>query len=399
MKTTENNFETKKKINIKLLLTAVITAVISVFISFVVFYFVFLGDGKYTKLKQLDFFVENYFYGEVDDTELTDSIIEGYVDGLNDRFAGYYDVESAEKRADSLNGTGSGIGIIVTQHPDTGYIYVKNIYDNGPAAKSGITVGDQITAIDNVSVLDTGYSEAVDSIIRELGQQVALTLLRGDKTFDVTVEYSKFTTQTVFAKLLDSGYAYIEITSFNNETAVQFENTVNQLVEQGAKALIFDLRGNGGGTVESVTEMVDFICPKGVVMTVRYADGSEKILAESDESEINLPMVVLTDGSTASASELFTASVKEFGKGISVGNKTFGKGVMQTTYNFYDGASVAFTVAEFFPHSGNSFNEVGISPDIDVSITEEQLKYRYLLTVDEDPVISAAVKYLNENEQ
>lgn len=396
MKTTETQFQTKKRNNKKLLLTAVITAVISVFISFVVFYFVFLGNGRFLKLKQLDFFVNNYFYGDVDETELTDSVIEGYVKGLGDRFAGYYDVESAEKRADSLNGTGSGIGIIVTQHPDTGYIYVKNVYDGCPAAKAGITVGDQITAIDNISVLETGYSEAVDSIIRELGETVELTLLRGDKTLSVTVEYAEFTTQTVFAELLDSGYGYIEITSFNNETTVQFENTINQLAEQGAKALIFDLRGNGGGTVDSVTEMVDFICPEGVIMTVKYSDGSQEVIAESDKEEVDLPMVVLTDSSTASASELFTASVKEFGKGISIGEKTFGKGVMQTTYNLYDGSSVAFTVAEFFPHSGKSFNEVGISPDIQVTITEEQSKYRYLLSKDADPVISAAVEYLNE---
>lgn len=399
MKTTETDLKVKKKVNIKLLLTAVITAVISVFISFVVFYVVFLGDGRFLKLKQLDFFVENNFYGDVNETELTDSIVEGYVSGLGDRFAGYYDAESAEKRAESLNGNGSGIGIIVAQHPDTGYIYVKNVYDDGPAAKAGLKQGDQITAVDNVSVLDIGYSQAVDSIIREQGQKVELTLLRKDKTFNVKVEASTFTTQTVFSKLLSSGYGYVEITSFNNETPVQFENTVNRLVQQGAKALIFDLRGNGGGTVDSVTEMVDFICPEGVIMTVRYADGTEEVIAESDKDEINLPMVVLTDGATASASELFTASVKEFGKGISIGEKTFGKGVMQTTYNLYDGSSVVFTVAEFFPHSGKTFNEVGISPDIKVSLNDEQVKRRYLLTEDDDPVILAAVNYLNENEK
>ncbi len=396
MKTIDNNLTSRKKSNKKLLLTAVITAVISVFISFVVFYFVFLGDARFLKLKQLDFLVRNNFYGDVDETELTDSIIEGYVKGIGDRFAGYYDVESTEKRVDSLNGNGSGIGIIVTEHPDTGYIYVKNVYDDGPAAKAGIVSGDQITAIDNISVLDTGYSQAVDSIIRELGETVELALLRGDKSITVTVEYSKFTTQTVFAQFFDGGYGYIEITSFNNETTAQFENAVNQLVQLGAKALIFDLRGNGGGTVDSVTEMVDFICPEGVVMTVKYADGREEVLAESDKNEIDLPMVVLTDGSTASASELFTASVKEFGKGISVGEKTFGKGVMQTTYNLYDGSSVAFTVAEFLPHSGNSFNGVGISPNIEISLTEEQSKYRHQLSKDSDPVISAAVEYLNE---
>lgn len=397
MKKTENNLPSRKKPNIKLLLTAVITAVISVFISFAVFYFVFLGDGRYIKLKQLDALIQNHFYGEVDNSQLNDSIIEGYVSGLNDKFASYYDEQSAEKRAESLNGNGSGIGIIVTKHPDTEYLYVKNVYDGGPAQKAGILVGDQIAAVDGVAVETTGYNQAVDSIIRDVGEAVTLTLVRGEKRLDVTARCSDFTSQTVFYTLYDSGYAYIEITSFNNETPVQFENAVNQLVTKGASALIFDLRGNGGGTVESVTEMIDFLCPKGTIMTAKYADGSQKVIAESDEQEINVPMVVLTDSSTASASELFTACIKDFGKGISIGETTYGKGVMQTTYELYDGSDVSFTVAEFFPHSLKSFNEIGISPDIEVNLNDTQKKYRYQLTHQEDPVINAAVKYLDEN--
>jgi carboxyl-terminal processing protease len=134
-------------------------------------------------------------------------------------------------------------------------------------------------------------------------------------------------------------------------------------------------------------------------MTVKYANGTTEILAKSDADEIDLPMVVLTDGQTASASELFAASIKDFKKGITIGNKTFGKGVMQTTYTLYDGSGVSFTVAEFFPHSGNSFNEKGISPDIEVVFTEEEEKYKYQLSYSEDPYIISALEYFKNNDK
>ncbi len=391
----EKDIEIKpKNLKIKLLLTAVITAVISVFVTGLGFFFILFQNDKYVKLRELDFFIENNFYGDVDTDKVMDSILSGYVYALDDKYAGYYNAEDAKIRNDDLMGTAKGIGVIVTLHPDTKNIYVKHVYNECPAKTAGIAVGDQITAIDGKLVTDTGYTEAVDSILREIGETVRLTMLRGEEAFDVTVEYSSFTSQSVFPKMLDSNIGYIEITSFNAETVAQFENAVNKLENDGAIGLVFDLRGNGGGTVDSVTEMVDFLVPEGVVMTAKYASGKEETVAKSDKDEIDLPMVVLTDRSTASASELFTASIKEFGKGISVGTTTYGKGVMQSTYSLSDGSNVVFTVAEFYPHSGKSFNEKGISPDVEVKLNEEQAKYFHQLDEKDDPVIVAAVEHL-----
>lgn len=389
----------EKKQKNKLILTAVITAVISVFISFGIFFLVFFSGNKYVKLRELDYFISNYFYGETDTEKIVDSLLSGYVYALDDKYANYYNAENAQSREDSLMGNAKGIGIIVTNHPDTNDIYVKRVYDNCPAATAGIKAGDRITAIDGVSVLETGYAAAVDSILREIGDTVELTVLRDGEAFDVEVEYSEFTAQSVFYQLFEGGIGYIEITAFNAETVAQFENAVNDLMVKGAKSLIFDLRGNGGGTVDSVTEMVDFLVPEGVIMSAKYADGKKNVIAKSGKDEIELPMVVLTDNKTASASELFTASIKEFGKGISVGTTTYGKGVMQSTYGFSDGSSVVFTVAEFYSHSGNSFNEKGIAPDIEVKLNEEQEKYFHQLEAENDPVVTAAVGYLNDYEK
>lgn len=378
-----------------ILLAVVITTVISVFISFVLFYFVFFANNRFVKLKELEALVKNNYYGEYDETDVVDALLDGYIDGLGDKYSDYLTAEETEERHSSLEGNGKGIGVIVSAHPDTGNIFVKRVYDDCPASKAGILAGDQITAIDGVTVEQSGYTSAVDSIIRDIGDTVTLTVLRDAKSFDVSLTYSEFKTQTVFGSMVGE-YAYIAITSFNNNTPVQFENTVNRLISSGAEGIIFDVRSNGGGTVDSVTEMVDFLCPEGTVMSVKYSNGKKEVIATSDASEINLPMVVLTDGNTASAAELFTASLKDFGKGVSIGSTTYGKGVMQTTFSLSDGSSAVLTVAEFFPNSGKSFNGVGISPDIEITLTDEQKKYIHLLSAEDDPVITAAVKWLKD---
>ena len=383
----------------KLIFTVVLTAVITAFItfSFCKSYF-YIEPTVNTKLTELRNIVDRYYYGEPDPEMIEKAMLEGYVYGLGDKYSYYFDISDSDKRSEDLKGITTGIGLIVVQHPETKNIYVKNVYDNAPANKAGLRVGDQIAAVDSKPVSELGFAESVNSISREIGKTVDLTVIRGDKTLNITVTYSEFVSQTVFYRLLENGLGYVEITSFNGETPSQFKSAVNDLVEKGATALIFDVRGNGGGTVDSVTEMVDFLCPEGTVMTAKYGDGTVETVATSDASEIDLPMVVLTDEATASAAELFTASIKEFGKGVSVGAKTYGKGVMQGTYYLSDGSSVVITIAEFFVHNDVSFNEKGIEPEVSVTLTEEQRIYRYIRPLTEDPVLIAAIAKLGESD-
>ena len=383
----------------KLIFTVVLTAVITAFItfSFCKSYF-YIEPTVNTRLTELRNIVDRYYYGEPDPEMIEKAMLEGYVYGLGDKYSYYFDISDSDKRSEDLKGITTGIGLIVVQHPETKNIYVKNVYDNAPANKAGLRVGDQIAAVDSKLVSELGYAEAVNSISREIGKTVDLTVIRGDKTLNITVTYSEFVSQTVFYRLLENGLGYVEITSFNGETPSQFKSAVNDLVEKGATALIFDVRGNGGGTVDSVTEMDDFLCPEGTVMTAKYGDGTVETVATSDASEIDLPMVVLTDEATASAAELFTASIKEFGKGVSVGAKTYGKGVMQGTYYLSDGSSVVITIAEFFVHNDVSFNEKGIEPEVSVTLTEEQRIYRYIRPLTEDPVLIAAIAKLGESD-
>lgn len=398
MNNSHDDLKTQNTARKKILLAAVITAVISVFITSLVFIFFILSGEKSFKLHQLDFIVDRYYYGDVDEEAINNAVISGYVSALGDRFARYYTAQEAQIREETLGGVAKGIGLIVIKEPDTENIYIKHVYDKCPAARAGLKNGDQIVAVDGAAVKKTGYTEAVESIIRNIGDTVLLTVIRNGEEFDVSVEYSEFISQSVFYEMLESKIGYVKITSFNAETVPQFENAVNALASQGAIGLMFDLRGNPGGTVDSVTEIVDFLVPEGTIMTVRYASGEEKIMAKSDADEIDLPMAVLTDGDSASASELFTASIKDFGKGISVGERTFGKGVMQQTYSLSDGSGISITVAEFLSNSKKSFNNIGIEPDIEVVLDDEQKKYLFKLPLKEDPVVTAAEGYLKNNE-
>lgn len=381
----------------KLIFTVVLTAVITAFISFFFYksYF-YIEPTVNTKLTELQNIVDRYYYGEPDPKMIEKGMLEGYVYGLGDEYSFYLDVSDSDKRSDDLRGNTTGIGIVVIQHPETGNIYVDNVYENAPADKAGIKAGDQISAIDSKPVSELGYISAVNGIAREIGEKVDLTVIRGDKTLELTVTYSEYVSQSVFYELLENGCGYVEITAFNGQTPSQFKKAVNDLVSKGAEALIFDVRGNGGGTVDSVTEMVDFLCPKGTIMTAKYGDGTVETVAVSDASEIDLPMAVLTNERTASAAEVFAASIIEFGKGVSVGSKTYGKGVMQETYRLSDGSSAVITVAEFFVHNDVSFNKKGIEPKVPVTLTEEQMIYRYIRPLTEDPVLIAAMEWLGE---
>lgn len=385
--------KTGKKGIAKYLIVILTTAILSFAVAFVAVYFWLSGDIKYLKLKEMDFFI-NQFYGEVDEEKIADGVIRGYLSAIDDKYAGYFTAEENKERSDRLDGQAVGIGIIVVKHPHNDSIYIKHVYDNCPAAKSGLKDGDEIIAIDGVSIAEQGYEKAVNSILREIGSTVDLLLLRDGEKISVSVEYSKFAAQSVFAKMIGD-YGYIEIVSFNAESIAQFKNAVNSVREKGAKGLIFDLRGNGGGTVESVTEILDFLMPEGVIMSVKYGNGETKTYAKSDDEQVELPMVVLVDNQTASASELFSATVRDFNKGVLIGETTFGKGVMQGTFSFTDGSASVFTIAEFFPNSGESFNNIGLVPDVNVTLTEEQKINFHIMADEEDPVKQAAVDWLS----
>jgi carboxyl-terminal processing protease len=354
-------------------------------------------DTAYSKLLQIESLVKNNYYDSesLDEAALADAMAKGYISAVGDKYSYYFSAEENEQLKLSNDGGSVGIGVTIVRHPDTGAVYVVNCSPDSPAGRAGITGGDQITRINGRAVTDIGYDKAVEQIRGEEGESINLTVARGDESFECALVRAQYTVCSVFARMIGE-LGFVSITTFNSATVDQFTSAVNDLVSRGAKGLIFDLRGNRGGTVDSVEKMLDLLLPQGTVVSAEYAGGREKALYTSDENEIDLPMAVLIDSDTASAAELFAAAVRDFDKGLLIGTKSYGKGVMQHTYDLSDGSALRITVAKFNPPSGINFNGVGLSPDIEVTLTDEQRERLYILSDDENPYIAAAVNALTE---
>lgn len=345
-----------------------------------------------SKLREIDLLVNRYYSGEVDYDVLDDAVLSAYMQGLGDKYAFYESKEDAEMVSDSFVGDTTGIGVTVYYDAAHKGLFVFRVDQGSPAQKAGLQIGDIITAVDGTTVAERGYEKSVAAIRREIGQTAELTLLRAKKTIKRTVTYERFVKQSVYTEQLGT-VGYICFTAFNEATVAQFEQALADFEKAGVSGLIFDVRDNGGGTVDSVCEILDRLVGKCNLMTVAYADGEKKVTHTSDKNEVNLPMVVLTNGATASASELFAATIRDTEKGLLIGEKTYGKGVMQRTYFLTDGSCVRFTVGTFYPAGGVCFNGEGLTPDHPVTLTEEQQAIAYFLP-NEDPYVLAALSYL-----
>lgn len=346
-----------------------------------------------SKYLELESRIKHSFVDEVSEETLADGVALGLIYALDDPYSAYFDAEEYNQKLDDNEGLNAGIGVTVVSHPDNGYIYVVNVSVGSPADLAGIKANDLITAVDGKDVVELGFSAAVENIIGEVDTDCVLTVKRGDQTLTLTATRGRYVTTSVFSHIIDT-LCYIQITEFNAATVPQFEAAIADAVDKGATGLIFDLRGNGGGTLDSVDKILDILLPEGEVVSATYKNGKKKVLFSSDKNEIDLPMTVLCDQNTASAAELFAASIRDFEKGVLVGTKTYGKGIMQETFALSDGSAVRLTVAYFNPPSGINFHKVGLSPDHDVQLTEDEQKYFYLLTDQTDPVIKKAIEIL-----
>jgi len=361
--------------------------------------YAFMGDlaRTYIKLAEIDFLVDRYYYGNVDDGVLGDGACAGFVSALGDKYAQYLPAQAAKENFDSLEGSFTGIGVTVCLHPENHTMYVVNVSKDGPAYNAGIRAGDEITSIDGTVIDKQNYVQSVGSLSRQIGDIIKVSFVRDGKANKTEITVNYFELQSVFYRKIGE-YGYIQITQFNDSSVNQFKIALDSLTESGVKGLIFDLIDNGGGTVNSASEILDMLLPEGDIISIRYGDGSEEVLHTSDSNEINLPMAVLTNGNTASAAELFAISIRDYNKGILIGQNTYGKGVMQTTYSLDDGSSVKFTVGQFFSKSKTDFSDGGIIPDVMFELNEHERTHYYLLKDQDNPYIKKAVEWFNENE-
>lgn len=342
----------------------------------------------------IDYYYQKNYVGEIDNDELTFYLMNAYIEYVGDKYGMYYTPEMVDELFNSFQGVKVGIGVYVKNSLADGGIKVLAVMDNSPAKKAGIKNGEIIVEIDGVLVSSLGYDVASERLAGEPDSKVSLGVIdaNGNKR-PVDVTRAEFDTQSVFYRKyqLDSTVGIVRILDFNNNTPAQFKNAVDTLIKGGVTSIIFDVRSNSGGTLESCLEMLDYLLPSGVIAKITDGDGNIVKQYYSDASEINIKMAVLTDGYTASAAELFTCALKDYGKATVVGTKTYGKGCMQNVFELPCGGALRYTTNLFNGPTSPNFDGIGISPDVLVELDSSLAQKNYFEISDsEDNQIKGA---------
>ncbi|MBP5434163.1 S41 family peptidase [Ruminococcus sp.] len=318
---------------------------------------------KYNSLQTLDSYVREHYLGDIDENEINDGILKGYISGLGDKYSKYLSEE--EYLTEQNEGAGQLIGLGLTLMEDeSGYIRIAGMIQDSPVAEAGLREGDIITLIDGISVLSVGFDESVEAMRGTEGSEIRLTVRRGGVDKDYTFTRRSIEEISVTGEMISEYVGYIKVTGFKKNTPQQFMNALERLTSNGVRALIFDVRDNGGGIVPSLSECLDPLLPEGVIATAEYKDGHSETIVYSDDTMLDIPMVVLVNKNTASAAELFAASLRDFAGAYLIGEKTYGKGVMQETTEFNKNGAVVLTVARYKTSLSDCYDGVGIAPDL-----------------------------------
>lgn len=327
------------------------------------------------KLQNIDCLIkEKYLYSDkIDQNALKEGMIKGYIQGLGDPYSAYYDKKEFKELTESTEGTFYGIGAQFNTATNEGFLTVINVYEGSPAKKAGIRAGDVLTKVDGKDVGGMSAESVVSRIKGKNGSKVKLTFTRNKKdTYTVDVKREKIEVPTVAYRMQRDNIGYIQITEFTGETATQFNDAFVKLEKQGMVGLVIDLRNNPGGRVDTTGKILDKLLGKGPLVKVKDKNGKEEVLIDSDEKhKWNKPIVVLINGYSASASELFAGAMQDYEVATIIGTKSYGKGVVQQIFSINDGTGVKLTIAEYFTPKGHVVNKKGITPDIKVEETRK----------------------------
>lgn len=354
-------------------------------------------EDLYSKIATVQYILDNEYLYEYDESVIADYAALGMVMGLDDPYTMYYSAEEFSDFNDSGNGDFVGIGIIVTANYEENVIKIESVVKGGPSEAAGIKAGDILFAVNGTEYSAMEYAEAiamvrgVDEEGGSVGKSVNITVLRNGEQISFDIVRKKVHTESVESKLLDNETGYIKISEFNTSDGVnadtyeEFKNHYDGLRAQGAKKLVIDLRDNGGGDLDIVVNIIDMLVPKGNIMYSEDKHGRRDYI-KSDSEETDMPMAVLVNGQSASASELMTGALKDYGKATIVGTKTYGKGVMQRVYPFTDGSAMVVTVAKYYTPNGTCVQDEGITPDVVVEQGD----------VEEDLQLNKAIEILSK---
>ena len=328
------------------------------------------------KLGVLENTIKQYFWQDVDESTLEEGVYKGLLESLDDPYSVYYTHDELVQLQQQTEGIYYGIGAYISQDNEMGYVRVSKIIKNTPAEASGLQQDDYIYKVEGEDMQGKDSSYVVSKIKGEAGTKVTITVVREGATdpIDIEVERQKIESPTVEYQMLDNDMAYIQITEFDLVTTEQFEETYKQAQADGMKGLILDLRSNPGGNLSTVCDIARMILPKGLIVYTEDKYGKREEYTCDGANQIKVPLVVLTNGYSASASEILAGAVKDYGIGTLVGTTTYGKGIVQKVINLSDGSAVKLTVSNYFTPNGNNIHKIGIDPDVEVEFDAEQYK-------------------------
>ncbi len=352
-------------------------------------------ERQYNKLSEIDRFVRAGEYFTIDEDTLNDRLAAGYMNGINDKYAVYYTAKEYSEKQSVEKGTLTGIGVAVVNDTSSGYARIIRLYDNSPAAEAGMQVGGFITAINDESTRNiTSTARLTSKLLGEEGTTTTITYLTPDRQEQqLNLVHSNYKTPSIYTRqMVADTCGYIRIDAFNSGTASEFKAAVDELLQQGANSLVFDLRDNNGENLNAALVAADYCVPSGEIAKQQDKDGNVTVLRMSDETEINVPIVCLVNGSTAGSAELFANALRKMAGATLVGTKTAGKGVvLSDAQSFSDGSAAYITVGLLLDNEDQTWNEEGLRPDIDAALSVDEQNAYYDYTLDTDPQISKAV--------
>ncbi len=326
-------------------------------------------DGMISKFRTI---IDKYYLGEIDEEKIKESTLKGYVEGLGDEYSEYIPKSDYDNFMTNIDGNYVGIGIYMAVYKDSDEIVVLSPIEDSPAEAAGIITGDIILKVNGVEYTGEQLDEASNAIKGEEGTKVKLEIKRNEEIIELEVERKKVVVNPVKSEIKEGNVGYIKLTSFDSQTSQEFKNRYEELIAKNIKSLIIDLRDNGGGIVQEALTIADYLLPKESKLLITVNKKEKEVIEKAKmEPIVNVPVIVLVNENSASATEILTGALKDNGRAKIVGMTTFGKGVIQEVLTMTDGSALKLTTEEYYTPNRNKINKVGISPDVEVQNSDE----------------------------
>ena len=354
-----------------------------------------LSDTSHVqKIEYLEKLIDQEYLGEVDNDEMAEGVYAGLVYGLGDVYSRYYTADEYAQETASTDGAYAGIGVSIQKNKNGG-VQIAECYEGGPGAEAGLQTGDVITAINDTDVTDMELSDVVSMIRENKDKTIVLTVLREneDSSREISVDVTDVELPSVSGEMIDESTGYIQITQFTGVTPQQYKDTFAELKDKGMERLVIDLRDNPGGLLTSVCDILREILPEGLIVYTEDKYGNREEETCDGKNKLDMPLAVLVNENSASASEIFAGAVQDHGVGTIVGTTTYGNGVVQELRQLSDGSAVKLTVSNYYTPNGNSINKVGIKPDVEVKLASVLLN-KDEITHEEDNQLQKALNVI-----